>query len=124
MTDGGLNIVAQQSAQWDQTIAVTVASGMLVQHPDLAAILCANDNMALGAVAALTQAGKIDQVTVIGFDNISAVQNLIREGTVLATVDQHADLLAVYGIEYALETGAELADRSTPVDLITADQVD
>ena len=29
-----------------------------------------------------------------------------------------------YGIEYALETGAELADRSTPVDLITADQVD
>lgn len=124
MTDGGLNIVAQQSAQWDQTIAVTVASGMLVQHPDLTAMLCANDNMALGAVAALTQAGKIDQVTVIGFDNISAVQNLIREGTVLATVDQHADLLAVYGIEYALETGAELADRSTPVDLITADQVD
>lgn len=124
MTDGGLNIVAQQSAQWDQTIAVTVASGMLVQHPDLTAMLCANDNMALGAVAALTQAGKIDQVTVIGFDNISAVQNLIREGTVLATVDQHADLLAVYGIEYALETGAELTDRSTPVDLITADQVD
>ena len=39
MTDGGLNIVAQQSAQWDQTIAVTVASGMLVQHPDLAAML-------------------------------------------------------------------------------------
>ena len=124
MTDGGMNIVARQSAQWDQTIAVTVSSGILIQYPDLAAMLCANDNMALGAVAALTQAGKMDQVTVIGFDNISAVQNLIREGTVLATIDQHADLLAVYGIEYALETGAELADRSTPVDLITADQVD
>ena len=127
MNDGGMNIVAQQSAQWDQTIAVTVASGILVQHPDLVAMLCANDNMALGAVAALTQAGKMDQVTVIGFDNISAVQSLIREGTVLATADQHADLLAVYGIEFALEaiqSGAELEDRNTPVDLVTADSLD
>ena len=127
MNEGGMNIVAQQSAQWDQTIAVTVASGILVQHPDLVAMLCANDNMALGAVAALTQAGKMDQVTVIGFDNISAVQDLIRQGTVLATADQHAGLLAVYGIEYALEaieSGAELEDRNTPVDLITADNLD
>ena len=126
MDEGGMNIVAQQSAQWDQTIAVTVASGILVQHPDLVAMLCANDNMALGAVAALTQAGRIDDVTVIGFDNITAVQTLIREGTVLATADQHAGLLAVYGIEYALEaiqSGAELEDRNTPVDLITADNL-
>lgn len=127
MNDGGMNIVAQQSAQWDQTIAVTVASGILVQHPELDAMLCANDNMALGAVAAVSQAGLADEVIVIGFDNISAVQTLIRDGTILATVDQHADLLAVYGIEYALEalqTGAELADRNTPVDLITIDALD
>lgn len=127
MTDGGLNIVAQQSAQWDQTAAVTVAAGILVQHPDLSAMLCANDNMALGAVAAIAQAGRSGQVTVIGFDNISAVQTLIRDGTILATVDQHADLLAVYGIEYALEairSDAELADRDTPVDLVTADTLD
>lgn len=126
MTDAGLDIVAQQSAQWDQTTAVTVASGILVQHPDLAAMLCANDNMALGAVAAITQAGKSDQVTVIGFDNISAVQTLIRDGAILATVDQHADLLAVYGIEYALDainSDIELADKDTPVDLITADSL-
>jgi ribose transport system substrate-binding protein len=127
MNDAGMQIVAQQSAQWDQTIAVTVASGILVQHPDLDAMLCANDNMALGAVAAISQAGLADQVTVIGFDNISAVQALIRDGAILATVDQHAGLLAVYGIEYALEaleTGADLADRDTPVDLVTADDLD
>jgi ribose transport system substrate-binding protein len=124
MRDGGLDIVAQQSAQWDQTTAVTVTSGMLVQYPELAAILAANDNMALGAVAAVTQANKRDQIRIIGFDNISAVQTLIREGAVLATVDQHADLLAVYGIEYALEaltSDVELQDKSTPVDLITID---
>jgi ribose transport system substrate-binding protein len=127
MQDGGMEIVARQSAQWDQTAAVTVASGILVQHPDLKAMLCANDNMALGAVAAIRQAGKLDQVKVVGFDNISAVRNLVREGTVLATVDQHADLLAVYGIEYALEalgSGKSLDDRDTPVDLVTAETLD
>lgn len=126
MADAGLNVVAQQSAQWDQTKAVTIVSGILVQHPDLSALLCANDNMALGAVAAVMQAGKRDQVTIIGFDNISAVRGLIEAGSVLATVDQHADLLAVYGIEYALEilaSGAQLTDKSTPVDLVTRENI-
>mgnify|MGYP002684473885 CR=1 FL=1 len=42
----------------------------------------------------------------------------------LATADQHADQLAVFGIEYALEmlrTKGLPADRETPVDLVTAD---
>jgi ribose transport system substrate-binding protein len=125
--DAGLDIVDRQSAQWDQTVAVTVTSGMLVQHPELAAVLAANDNMALGAVAAIRQAGKTGQVAVVGFDNISAVQSLIRSGEVLATADQHADLLAVYGIEYALQglaSDAVLEDRATPVDLVTFDTVE
>jgi ribose transport system substrate-binding protein len=83
--------------------------------------------MALGAVAAIRQAGKTGQVAVVGFDNISAVQSLIRSGEVLATADQHADLLAVYGIEYALQglaSDAVLEDRATPVDLVTFDTVE
>jgi ribose transport system substrate-binding protein len=127
MNDAGINVVAQQSAQWDQTAAVTVTSGILVQHPELDAILAANDNMALGAVAAITQSGRGDAIKVVGFDNISAVQGLIREGRILATADQHADLLAVYGIEFALEAlsgGATQANRATPVDLVTIDSLE
>lgn len=127
MAEADLKVVSQQSAQWDQTKAVVIASAMLAQHPALVAILCANDNMALGAIAAVKQAGKTDQVQVIGFDNISAVRSLISEGSILATVDQHADLLAVYGIEYALEALASNApqeDRSTPVDLVTIDKIE
>ncbi len=127
MEDAGLEVVASQSAQWDQTLAVTVASGMLVQYPRLKALLAANDNMALGAVAAITQAGKAGTVAVVGFDNISAVRELVKSGKILATADQHADLLAVYGIEYALEalsSGAVLEDRATPVDLVTAENVE
>ena len=122
MNAAGLDIVAQQSAQWDQTLAVTVTAAMLVQHPQLAAILCANDNMALGAAAAVVQAGKKDKIKIVGFDNITAIHPLIREGRVLATIDQHADLLAVYGIDYALEalsSAAAIEDKTTPLDLIT-----
>jgi ribose transport system substrate-binding protein len=127
ITEAGLNLVAQQSAQWDQTKAVAITSAMLVQHPNLAALFCANDNMALGAAAAVMQAGKNGEIQIIGFDNISAVRNLIKENRILATVDQHADLLAVYGIEAALEalsSTATVADKSTPVDLVTRDSID
>ncbi len=127
LDDAGLKVVSQQSAQWDQTRAGVITSAILVQHPDLVAILCANDNMALGAVAAITQSGRGDAIKVVGFDNISAVQGLIREGRILATADQHADLLAVYGIEFALEAlsgGATQADKATPVDLVTIDSLE
>jgi ribose transport system substrate-binding protein len=99
---------------------------MISEHPDLKAVLCANDSMALGAVAAIKAGGRSD-VLVAGFDNISAVQQLIRRGQIVATADQHGDQLAVYGIEYALDMlrhpSARPADRETPVDLITRESL-
>ncbi len=122
MKAAGARIVSSQSGFWETDRANQVAAAILTEHPDLRAFLCANDSMALGAVAALRAAGKLDQVLVVGYDNISAVQQLLREGRILATADQHADQLAVFGIEYALEmlqTRAAPADRETPVALIT-----
>jgi ribose transport system substrate-binding protein len=123
MRDGGMTVVAVQSAHWEQGEANTIAAAMLREHPDLKAVLASNDNMALGAAAAVRQAGKSDKVFVVGFDNIAAVQQLLKEGRVLATADQHADKLAVYGIEFALRIlrgEAKPQDMQTPVDLITA----
>ena len=128
MKAAGINIVSSQSAGWETAKANQVAAALLVEQPDLKAILCANDSMALGAVAALKAAGKTGQVRVVGFDNIQAVRQLLKDGQVLATVDQHGDRLAVYGIEYALEilknkSALSNADgvRETAVDLITAE---
>lgn len=104
-------------------MANQLAAALLSEHPDLRALLCANDSMALGAVAAVRAAGRDGQVLVAGFDNISAVHQLVREGRMVATADQHGDQLAIYGIEYALEMLAKRAspsDRETPVDLVTA----
>jgi ribose transport system substrate-binding protein len=82
--------------------------------------------MALGAVAAVRQGGKAGQVAVVGFDNISAIREMLRDGRVLATADQHAAQLAVFGIEYALQIlrgQAKPEDRRTPVDLVTAEKL-
>lgn len=121
--EAGLRIVRSQTAHWETSRANQVASAIVSEHPDVRALLCANDSMALGAVAALKAAGRAGQVLVAGFDNITAVQQLVRDGQILATADQHGGELAVYGIEYALEMlaspDARPADRETPVDLVT-----
>lgn len=124
MNAAGMKIVASQSGSWETSKANQVISAMITENPGIKAFLCANDSMALGAVAALRAAGKLDSVFVVGFDNISAAQELLTKGELLATADQHADQLAVYGIEYALKMLAGEAppeDFETPVDLVTAE---
>ena len=126
MKAAGMNIVSSQSGYWETDKANQVVAALINEHPDVKAVLCANDSMALGAVAALRGAGKLDQVLVVGYDGIGAVQNLVKEGKILATAEQHADRLAIFGIEYALEmlkTRQAPADRETPVDLITAEKL-
>jgi len=122
MRDTAMQVVAVQSANWEQDQANTVSAALLREHPGLKAILASNDSMALGAAAAVRQAGRTGDVFVAGFDNIAAIQQLLRDGRVLATADQHAGQLAVYGIEYALRIlgGGQPQDMQTPVDLITA----
>jgi ribose transport system substrate-binding protein len=123
MNAAGMTIVDSQSAQWEMDVANRVASAMLGEHPDLKALLCSNDSMALGALAAVRAAGRLGEVQIVGFDNISAVEEAIRAGEILATADQHADQLAVFGIEYALQilgSSVEPEDRETPVDVVTA----
>ena len=124
ITDAGMNLVTLQSAEWDQTKAAQVMAGILSQYPDLDVILAANDNMALGAASAVGMARREKEIVIAGFDNISAVHPLIEAGTVIATVDQFGDQLAVFGIEYAieaLESGAELEDRETLLELVTVE---
>jgi ribose transport system substrate-binding protein len=119
-----MNIVTSQTANWETSKANQIVSAIVSEHRGLKAILCANDSMALGAVAALRAAGKTGDIKVIGFDNISAVQRLLKEGKVLCTVDQHGDKLAIFGIEFALEMIRQKGSpegRETPVDLITAE---
>lgn len=127
MKAAGIKIAASQTAYWETDKANRIARDIITSHPDIKALLCANDSMALGAIKAVEESGKSGKITVVGYDNISAAQQLLKEGKILATADQHADQLAVYGIEYALEMldkKATPADKETPVDLITKDSLE
>ncbi len=123
--DAKLDLVTSQAADWETAKANQIASAIITQHPEVTAMFCCNDSMVLGAVAALKAAGKEGSVKVAGFDNIAAVQQLIKDGKVAATADQHGDQLAVFGIEYALDglknKGKSTEDRETAVDLVDKD---
>tara|TARA_R110002073_G_scaffold335452_2_gene527462 strand:+ start:2054 stop:3070 length:1017 start_codon:yes stop_codon:yes gene_type:complete len=127
MQDAGIEIVDSQTAEWEMSKANTIASSMLSEHPEIKAILAANDSMALGAIAAVKSAGREGEVMIVGFDNITAIQEAIKQGKVLATADQHGDQLAVFGIEAALkqvkEKSAATDDVETPVDLVTKESL-
>ena len=126
MKAAGINIVSSQTGYWEMDKANQLASALVTEHADIKGILCANDSMALGAVSAVKAAGKSDSIFIVGFDNITAVQQLLKEGKILCTVDQHGDKLALFGIEYALEmlkVKSVPVDKETPVDLVTAEKL-
>lgn len=126
MAAAKVKVVGVQSGQWEMEKGNLVASAMLRENPDLKALLCGNDNMALGAVAAVKTAGKAGKVKIVGYDNINAIKPLLKDGKVLATADQYAAKQAVFGIETALNAiKAKKQQKDLPaavetkVDLVT-----
>jgi ribose transport system substrate-binding protein len=99
----GLKMVAQQSAGFDRTQALDVMETILQGHPEIDAVFCGNDAMAMGAYQALVAAGKADQVKVFGFDGADEVVRLIAEGKIAATGMQFPKTMARTAAEFADE---------------------
>ncbi|WP_249127081.1 sugar ABC transporter substrate-binding protein [Brucella oryzae] len=123
VAEGGLTLLDSKTAHWETEEANTLMTNFLTQYQDIQGVMAANDSMALGVVKALDAAGKSGQIKVVGFDNIPAVQPLIKDGKMLATVDQFGAQMAAMGIDYGLK---ELAGEKfsgwvkTDIKLITA----
>ena len=122
----GAKIDSVQSGEWEIDKGNAVASAMLNEYPNIKALLCGNDNMAIGAVSAVRAAGKQGKVYVVGYDDIDAIRPMLKDGRVLATADQYAAKQAVFGIDTALKALSEHKKQSelsgvveTPVDLVT-----
>ena len=63
-----LEIVSELNGKGDRVKGAEVAADMLTAHGDLVGIFGINDPCALGAWASVKEAGKLDQITIIGFD--------------------------------------------------------
>ena len=123
IAEGKLQLLDSKTAHWETEEANTLMTNFLTQYHDIQGVMAANDSMALGVVKALDSAGKSGTIKVVGFDNIPAVQPLIKGGKMLATVEQYGAQMAALGIEYGLR---QLAGEKftgwvkTDIKLITA----
>jgi ribose transport system substrate-binding protein len=123
VASGKLELLDSKTAHWETEEANTLMTNYLTQYRDIQGVMAANDSMALGVVKALDAAGKSGQIKVVGFDNIPAVQPLIKSGKMLATIEQYGARMAVIGIEYGLRELKGEKFRGwvkTPVKLILA----
>jgi ribose transport system substrate-binding protein len=122
-----LNMVAQQTADFDRAKALEVMESILQKNPDIIAVFCGNDAMAMGAYQALAGAGKANRVKVFGFDGADDVVSLIAEGKIAATGMQFPKVMAQKAAEYADEyiKGKRDFPQKIPVkvDLVTPENV-
>jgi ABC-type sugar transport system substrate-binding protein len=95
----GLNVVAEQPANWDRAEAVTVMENILTGNPNIRAVFASNDNMALGAVEAIKNAGLGDQIMVVGFDANPDAAASVLAGDMAATIAQNPTNMGGLGVE-------------------------
>lgn len=103
-----MNIVAVEAGDWEYSKGKQAAATIIVRKPEIRALLCGNDNMAIGAVDAVRDARRTGTVFVTGYNNSDAIKPLLNDGRILATVDQFAAKQAVYGIDVALQALLQL----------------
>ncbi|WP_030600985.1 substrate-binding domain-containing protein [Streptomyces fulvoviolaceus] len=121
----GIQVVAQQPADFDRTKGLDVMSNLLQAHPDVQGVIAANDEMALGAIKALgSKAGK--SVSVVGFDGTPDGLKAVKDGTLYASVAQQPTQLGKIAVDNALKAlQGEKVEQTVkvPVKVVTKENV-
>lgn len=123
--NSNLTVVAEQNGDWDRQKSKELAATWIQQHPDLKAIFCNNDTMALGVVEAVKEANA--DILVVGVDGIGEAYDSIRAGELSATVDSFPYYKSQVAVECALRAlaGQEVPRVvATPQALIDSENVD
>lgn len=94
-----IKVVGEGNGDGKRDIGYNVAKDAIVANQDLSAIFAINDPCALGARTALEEAGKQDQVTIIGFDGEKAGKEAIRDGKILCDPIQFPDQMGKMTVE-------------------------
>jgi len=122
--------VAKEVADWDRTKGRDKMQTILQANPDIIGVIAGNDEMALGAIAALKEAGKLEGVKVGGFDGSPDAVAAITAGEMQYTVLQPVAVFSAEAVKQAdsfIKTGATGAATEKQLFdclLITKDNVD
>jgi ribose transport system substrate-binding protein len=134
MKELGFVVVASLSANSKQEEGYKVAKDIISAHPDVAAIFCGNDPMAVGAAQAVADSGKsgVKDVYVVGFNGDEIALQAIKAGQMGATIQQVPEQMGKMTVQLAtkLMNGEKLQydnpekrEVYVPVKLITATDV-
>jgi len=121
-----IEVVASDSADWATDKAQDKFAAMLSAHPEIQGLFCANDNMAVGAIAAIKEKNKTGSIVVVGYDNIKAAQDALKEDTLAGTIEQHPDLMGYEAVKAAvahLEGKPVKTEVMVPLEVITKDKL-
>jgi ribose transport system substrate-binding protein len=118
----GMSIVASQPANWERDQGFTVFQNMLQAHPETDALFACSDLMALGALEAISAAGKPGRIRVVGFDALEDARKAIAAGRMEASVAQSPRDMGRLAVESAaklLRGEAVPQDQKVPIALVT-----
>ena len=99
----GIKTVASQTANWERDQGFNVFQNIMQSHPDIQALFACSDLMALGAIEAISAAGKTGKIMVVGFDAVKDGRDAIQQGTMAASVAQHPEEMGRVGVESAIK---------------------
>jgi ribose transport system substrate-binding protein len=119
-------IVAKQPADFDRSKGLTVMEAILQAQPQIDAVWAANDEMALGAIKAIQEAGRQDEMFVVGTDGIGDAITAIKDGDLAATYALPAFRQGYMTVETAIKylEGVQVCSKITEQgSMITADNV-
>ncbi|CCH51458.1 periplasmic binding protein/LacI transcriptional regulator [Fibrisoma limi BUZ 3] len=123
----GLKLIAHQTAEWDRAKAMDLMENWIQSYGSgVNAVFAHNDEMGMGAVKALTDAGLKNKVIVVSIDAIPDALQAVQKGTLDATVFQNAEQQGSKAIEAAVKLAkGQAVEKETliPFQLVTKDNV-
>ncbi|MEH7076623.1 substrate-binding domain-containing protein [Neobacillus drentensis] len=122
----GFKVVARQAANFDRGEAMKVMEDILQANPKIDGVYAANDEMALGALAAIEAAGRLDEITLIGCDAIDPSIEAIKAGKLEATIAEPPFFLGKEAVTTALKISKkETVEKEVILDstLVTKENV-
>lgn len=113
-----IELVASETANWKIDEGYNVTKALFDEEPEIGAIFCANDMMALGAIEYLQETGK-SNVLVAAYDALEEAKEAVQAGTLAVTIDQQAAEQGYMGIQYAVRALAgEHLPQETIIDVL------
>jgi ribose transport system substrate-binding protein len=99
----GIKIIAKQTADFDRAESMKVMENILQANPVINGVYAANDEMALGAIEAISAANRMSQITLVGNDAIDDTLASIKAGKQKATIAEPPFYLGKTGVENAVK---------------------